>query len=284
MKTKTKGKIKRVVQEEIVISLNDADTLLYRSLRMYDLPTYTKLTGEGKHPENEYWWLRLLQRCIMNEGYTTRVKYLEGIIDDLTKANAVEMLKILDDAGLCVITGDKITCPYAKLICHKKNLRAESAKKAALSRWAKSTQKQVKVKTQKQKQVVKAKVKVPEPVKELQAVKIQEPEKQKKQIGFDYIAWSQEQFKDLVLQKTFIDFLEMRKAKRTPNIVSALERLAKRLRVLSNDDAQIAVTILDKSIRSGWTDLYPTNEKAMSLSNQTYKDVYEQLKAKYYGN
>jgi hypothetical protein len=44
---------------------------------------------------------------------------------------------------------------------------------------------------------------------------------------------------------------------------------------------KVAVAVLDKSIRSGWADVFPINEKTLIMNNTSYESIYNELRAKY---
>lgn len=65
---------------------------------------------------------------------------------------------------------------------------------------------------------------------------------------------------DELLEKTFQDYIEMRKRKRAPLTDHAMDLAIKHLTELSGGDNNKAVKILENSIRNSWTDVYPLKD------------------------
>lgn len=65
---------------------------------------------------------------------------------------------------------------------------------------------------------------------------------------------------DELLEKTFQDYIEMRKRKRAPLTDHATDLAIKHLTELSGGDNNKAVKILENSIRNSWTDVYPLKD------------------------
>jgi hypothetical protein len=114
---------------------------------------------------------------------------------------------------------------------------------------------------------------------ELKALIESTKNKKKKAIGLDKAQeFYRANIKDEVLCEALCEHLEVRQAKRVPNTIGALTRLVKRLNDLSLYDPMVATAIVDKSIRSGWADVFELKEVKQKTS---YNDIYEQLKHKY---
>jgi hypothetical protein len=83
-------------------------------------------------------------------------------------------------------------------------------------------------------------------------------------------------FEDAELNEAFKDFIEMRKKIRKPMTDKAITLAITKLNKLSENDKDKAIAILNQSIESSWTGLYPLHEDkktAPSKTNQTAQEL-----------
>ncbi len=104
----------------------------------------------------------------------------------------------------------------------------------------------------------------------------------KDRIGKDRIGKDKEKealapyFEDAELNEVFKDFIEMRKKIRKPMTDKAITLAITKLNKLSENDKDKAIAILNQSIESSWTGLYPLHEDkkiAPSKTNQTAQEL-----------
>lgn len=213
-------------------------------------------------------------------------------------------------AHQCAIVHDgRITTKYGSWIVRKRNGVVSGARKAALARWGlPKTDRKKKNKPEAQKpieqpeslyqasglaEVLEVTPEAVEPTKEVwEITEVIEAGKKKKKavkVVADKQAGKRKQdevamlayrtiFTDEVLLGVLEAHLEVRRAKKVPNTEGAIKRLAKRIHELSDGDARVAVAIVDKSVRSGWADVFALKE---DKQKQSYTDVYEQLRKEY---
>ena len=78
------------------------------------------------------------------------------------------------------------------------------------------------------------------------------------------------------LEKTFADYIAMRKKIRKPPTPRAIELVQQKLVKLAGNDEQLAIAILNQSIVACWTDIYPlkqqTNEQPINNHKQKQSD------------
>jgi hypothetical protein len=73
------------------------------------------------------------------------------------------------------------------------------------------------------------------------------------------------------LEKTFEDFLEMRKKIKKPATAKAIELLKNKIRKLSNGDEQKAIELIEQSIRNSWQDIFDIRQSYSKPTQETQK-------------
>lgn len=237
--------------------------------------------GKG-HIWRELLWIKLHEH-ISRERQCANANVFLGEISlygEAAHKEAMNFLQSLEGNGLLTIAEDKtMRTQYGDWIIDKHIRRIESCVNAAKQKW------KVNPKARPKKnavasdvELVKADV-VKAEVFELKALIETAKSKKKKEVGLDKAQeFYRANIKDEVLCEALCEHLEVRQAKRVPNTIGALTRLVKRLNDLSLYDPMVATAIVDKSIRSGWADVFELKEIKQKTS---YNDIYEQLKHKY---
>lgn len=83
--------------------------------------------------------------------------------------------------------------------------------------------------------------------------------KERKEPSYDEII--NEKFTNEDLKETFREFMQMRAFIKKPITTNkALVRMINRLQKFAGDDIEIAIAILDQSIRNNWQDIYPLKD------------------------
>lgn len=233
------------------------------------------------HIWRELLWIKLHEH-ISREKHCANASVFLGEISLYGEAphkEAMAFLQSLEGNGLITIAEDKtMRTQYGDWIIDKHIRRIESCVNAAKQKWKVNPKARPKksevVKTEEvNTEVVKAEV------FELKALIENVKTKKKKAVGLDKAQeFYRNVIKDEVLCEALCEHLEVRQAKRVPNTIGALTRLVKRLNDLSLYDPMVATAIVDKSIRSGWADVFELKEVKQKTS---YNDIYEQLKHKY---
>lgn len=254
--------------------------------------------GKG-HIWRELLWIKLHEH-ISRERQCANANMFLGEISlygEAAHKEAMNFLQSLEGNGLITIAEDKtMRTQYGDWIVDKHIRRIESCVQAAKQKWKVNPKVRPKknavvtitdtktiaqlevleiadTDTSTDTSVVKAEV------FELKALIETTKSKKKKAVGLDKAQeFYRANIKDEVLCEALCEHLEVRQAKRVPNTIGALTRLVKRLNDLSLYDPMVATAIVDKSIRSGWADVFELKEVKQKTS---YNDIYEQLKHKY---
>lgn len=82
-------------------------------------------------------------------------------------------------------------------------------------------------------------------------------------------------FEDEELNEAFKDFIEMRKKIRKPMTDKAISLAISKLNKLSNNETNKAIAILNQSIESSWTGLYPLHDDKKPAQNHTNQAAQE---------
>jgi hypothetical protein len=251
------------------------DAIIYTPFKDYRTDIdYKELTSDYKYADHfEFAWIQLLLYGIENNG----VIKMQGIADRVTLPALTIGVTLIQNRLIGVELFQIEGLPdghyyslYVNAFLEKRHKRMNAVRNAAHSRWSEGKKEKPKKERKPKKEKVKQATEEPKPV----IVK-------KKTDSDIAVALLREAFADDTLYQTSLEWLNVRKAKRVPNTEGAIQRLIKRIQILSNSNPQVAVAILDKSIRSGWADVFPLNEKTLLMQNTTYQDIYEQLKQKY---
>ncbi len=115
-----------------------------------------------------------------------------------------------------------------------------------------------------------------------QKQKVNETKLNQKEIGKEDLPSSILELKKLIskktktpLEKTFDDFLEMRKKIKKPATERAIELLKMNLEKLSNGDDNLKIKILEQSIVNSWQDIFPLK---VNYTNQNQNGNHQKLK------
>jgi hypothetical protein len=244
--------------------------------------------GKG-HIWRELLWIKLHEFISCNYIANAN-RFLEEIANAYGEAphkEAMNFLQSLEGNGLLTIAEDKtMRTQYGDWIVDKRIRRIESCVNAAKQKWKvnpkarpkkNKTQETAEVVEEVKAELVKTEI-VKDEVWQLKAI-IENPPTKKKAVSLDKAQeFYRNVIKDEVLCEALCEHLEVRQAKKVPNTIGALTRLVKRLNDLSLYDPVVATAIVDKSIRSGWADVFELKEVKQKT---TYNDIYEQLKHKY---
>lgn len=247
-----------------------------------DATTREAVFGNG-HIWRELLWIKLHEYISRERHNSNMNNFLEQILlayGDAPYKEATSFLTSLEGNGILTISSDSIMrTQYGDWIIDKHIRRIESCIKAAQQKWKVNP----KARPRKNKtEVVKTQdvnTDFDTEILELKSIIKNPPVKKRKEIGLEKAQeFYRANIKDEVLCEALCEHLEVRQAKRVPNTIGALTRLVKRLNDLSLYDPMVATAIVDKSIRSGWADVFELKEVKQKTS---YNDIYEQLKHKY---
>lgn len=236
--------------------------------------------GKG-HIWRELLWIKIHEYISRERHDANATNFLNEIANAYGEAphrEAMQFIQALQHNGLLfVMDNDTIQTEYGNWIIDKHIRRIASCVKAAEQKWKVNPKARPKKNADKT-EIVKSEIVKPE-VFELKALIETTATKKKKSVGIDKAQeFYRNVIKDEVLCEALCEHLEVRQAKRVPNTIGALTRLVKRLNDLSLYDPMVATAIVDKSIRSGWADVFELKEAKTKTS---YNDIYEQLKNKY---
>jgi len=268
-----------------------------------DSTTIEAVFGNG-HIWRELLWIKLHEYISRHRHDAKAYEFLDEILNAYGEAahkEAMNFFQCLQGNGLLVINTDNtMRTQYGDWIIDKHIRRIESCVQAAKQKWKVNPKARPKknaaaiaiaigtdTKTTAQLEVLEITDAdtttdtsvVKAEVFELKALIETAKSKKKKAVGLDKAQeFYRANIKDEVLCEALCEHLEVRQAKRVPNTIGALTRLVKRLNDLSLYDPMVATAIVDKSIRSGWADVFELKEVKQKT---TYNDIYEQLKHKY---
>jgi hypothetical protein len=253
--------------------------------------------GKG-HIWRELLWIKLHEfiSCNYNANATKFLEEIANAYGEAPHKEAMNFLQSLEGNGLLTMAEDKtMRTQYGDWIVDKRIRRIESCVNAAKQKWKvnpkarpkKNAATKAEIKTSEELEILEIADAdtstdtsiVKAEVFELKALIESTKNKKKKAVGLDKAQeFYRANIKDEVLCEALCEHLEVRQAKRVPNTIGALTRLVKRLNDLSLYDPMVATAIVDKSIRSGWADVFELKEVKQKTS---YNDIYEQLKHKY---
>jgi hypothetical protein len=237
--------------------------------------------GNG-HIWRELLWIKLHEfiSCNYNANANRFLEEIANAYGEAPHKEAMNFLQSLEGNGLLTMAEDKtMRTQYGDWIVDKRIRRIESCVKAAKQKW--KVNPKVRPRKNKTEDVKTEDVNTDfdTEVLELKSLIEDVKTKKKKAVGLDKAQeFYRANIKDEVLCEALCEHLEVRQAKRVPNTIGALTRLVKRLNDLSLYDPMVATAIVDKSIRSGWADVFELKEVKQKT---TYNDIYEQLKHKY---
>ena len=82
------------------------------------------------------------------------------------------------------------------------------------------------------------------------------------------------------LEKTFDDYLEMRKKIKKPATAKAIDLVKAKIRKLSQGDEQLAIQLIEQSILNGWQDIYELKVDFKKQNQQAQKNqMHEAFKS-----
>lgn len=243
--------------------------------------------GKG-HIWRELLWIKLHEFISRERSCAFKNMFLAEMstYGEAAHKEAMNFLQSLEGNGLMTIGEDScMRTQYGEWIVDKHIRRIESCVQAAKKKWKVNPKARPKKKTESDLEIADAititdtSTDTKSSVFELKALIETAATKKKKVVSLDKAQeFYRANIKDEVLCEALCEHLEVRQAKRVPNTIGALTRLVKRLNDLSLYDPMVATAIVDKSIRSGWADVFELKETKQKTS---YNDIYEQLKHKY---
>jgi hypothetical protein len=270
--------------KNIKASMRGAFTYLPLSEIIKNETTRESVFGKG-HIWRELLWIKLHEYISRKRHEAKLNVFLKEIGDtygDAPMKEANNFIQSLEYNGLLKINADDntIRTEYGDWFIDKQVRRIASCIKASEVKWKVNPKARPKKNEEVKKESEEPKKEIEERTELILELKTTiEKAKKKKTISIDSaIQFYKENIHDEVLCEALCEHLEVRQAKRVPNTHGALRRLVKRLNDLSLHDPIVATAIVEKSIRSGWADVFELKEVK---SKTNYTDIYEQLKSKY---